>query len=117
MHRGGVPLVGELGRECGEQTFGVAGREALQHGDAIGEVAVDGADGGTSAVGHHRGGEALVPDLVDHGCSGVEEGGEARGAARLDGLVADGGCRCVERSAQIDDGHGVGTFRRPMRRE
>ena len=79
-----------LGGESAEHALEVARGESLQKGDPVGEVSVDGADGGTSAFGDHGRGEPLEADLVDHGCRGIQQRGEAGGASRLHRRVAQG---------------------------
>ena len=79
----------ELGEPASACALRVTGREALQHGDAVGKVPVDRSDRGTGTFGDHRGGEPLVADLVDDMGGRVEQGRESCGAPRLDRLVAN----------------------------
>ncbi len=86
---GRVVAVADLGEHQTGDALLVARREALQHGDAVREVAVDGSDRGTGAVGDHRGRQTLVSDLVDDLGRGVEQGGESCRAAGLYRFVPD----------------------------
>ena len=92
-HEGRTPGAVAAGAELGDRVLAdalrIAGGEALEHGDAIGEVAVHGTDRGAGAFGDHCGGETLVADLVDDVRCRIQQRGEAGGAARLNRFVAD----------------------------
>ena len=82
---GAFQLVGDAFAESVDRALA----QCVQHRDAVGEVAVDGADRRAGALGHHLGGEALEAGLVDDLGRRVEQRVESLAAASLGRLGSD----------------------------
>jgi hypothetical protein len=76
----------------GVDHFGVLHLEGDGDGGFVGEVVVEGADGGAGLFGDGGHGDGVVAVLADEGGGGGEEGGAAEGGAGLLGLAAGRDC-------------------------
>jgi hypothetical protein len=74
----------------------VSGSKSLEDCNTVWEVSIDGANRGTSALGHHRSGEKFIAHVVDGVTRGVKKCIDPSRAARLNGFNPnrDRRCRC-----------------------